>query len=104
MDERRGLVFRRDRGEGCVVESVSSTSNDRFSVGLVMPDPSLSVLLVRALADLAGDEYFFMAADVSSLGRYYNLKTVRVAPVFSRLFLFVRFSLSFLDGQLSKRT
>lgn len=67
MDERRGLVFRRDRGEGCVDESVSSTSNDRLSVGLVMPDPSLSVLLVRALADLTGYEYFFMAVDVSCL-------------------------------------
>lgn len=33
MDERRGLVVRRDRGEGCVDESVSSTSNDRFSAG-----------------------------------------------------------------------
>lgn len=31
MDERRGLVVRRDRGDGCVDVSVSSTSNDRFS-------------------------------------------------------------------------
>ena len=33
MDERRGLVVRRDNGEGCVDESASSTSNDRFSAG-----------------------------------------------------------------------
>lgn len=33
MDERRGLLVRRVRGEGCVDESVSSTSNDRFSAG-----------------------------------------------------------------------
>lgn len=33
MEERRGLVVRRDSGEGCVDESVSSTSNDRFSAG-----------------------------------------------------------------------
>lgn len=31
MDERRGLVVRRERGEGFVDVSVSSTSNDRFS-------------------------------------------------------------------------
>lgn len=31
MEERRGLVVRRDSGEGCVVVSVSSTSNDRFN-------------------------------------------------------------------------
>lgn len=66
MDERRGLVVRRDKGDGCVDESVSSTSNDRFSVGLVMPDPSLSVLLVRALAALAGYEDFLMVVNVSS--------------------------------------
>lgn len=33
MDERRGLVVRRDKGEGFVDVSVSSTSNDRFSAG-----------------------------------------------------------------------
>lgn len=33
MEERRGVVVRRDRDEGCVDESVSSTSNDRFSAG-----------------------------------------------------------------------
>lgn len=33
MDERRGLVVRRERGEGFVDVSVSSTSNDRFSAG-----------------------------------------------------------------------
>lgn len=65
MDERRGLVVRRDSGEGCVDGSVSSTSNDRFSVGLVMPDTSRSVLLARALADLAGYDDFFMASGVS---------------------------------------
>lgn len=69
MDERRGLVVRRDRGEGCVDESVSSTSNDRFSVGLVMPDPSLSGLLTRALADLPVYEDFLMIVDVSPLRR-----------------------------------
>lgn len=31
MEERRALVVRRDSGEGCVDESASSTSNDRFS-------------------------------------------------------------------------
>lgn len=66
MEERRGLVVRRDRGDGCVDESVSSTSNDRFSVGLVMPDPSLSVLLIRALDALAVYEDFFMIVNVSS--------------------------------------
>lgn len=67
VDERRGLVVRRERGEGCVGESVSSTSNDRLRVGLMTPDPSLSVLLERALADLAGYEDFLMIADVSCL-------------------------------------
>lgn len=33
VEERRGLVVRRDSGEGCVEESASSTSNDRFSAG-----------------------------------------------------------------------
>lgn len=33
MDERRGLVVRRVKGDGCVDVSVSSTSNDRFSAG-----------------------------------------------------------------------
>lgn len=33
VEERRGLVVRRDSGEGCVDESASSTSNDRFSAG-----------------------------------------------------------------------
>lgn len=63
VEERREVV-RRDRGEGCVVVSVSSTSNDRFRVGLVMLDTSLSVLLVRELADRTGYDDFFMAADV----------------------------------------
>lgn len=33
VDERRGLLVRRERGEGCVEDSVSSTSNDLFSAG-----------------------------------------------------------------------
>lgn len=33
VDERREVAVRRDRGEGCVDESASSTSNDRFSAG-----------------------------------------------------------------------
>lgn len=31
VDERRGLVVRRVRGDGCADESDSSTSNERFS-------------------------------------------------------------------------
>lgn len=46
-DERTGLEDRRIREVLCVDESVSSTSNDRFKVGLVMPDVSFSVLLTR---------------------------------------------------------
>lgn len=60
MDERRGLVVRRVRGDGCVDVSASSTSNERFSVGLVMPEASLSVLLARALEVRAVNEDFFM--------------------------------------------
>lgn len=33
VDERSGLVVRRVKGEGCVDESASSTSNDLFSAG-----------------------------------------------------------------------
>lgn len=78
MDERRGLVVRRDNGEGCVDESASSTSNDRFSVGLVMPDPSFSVLLTRVLDDLAEYEDFLIIVDVSSPGRGISVRKCTV--------------------------
>lgn len=54
VDERRGLVVRRERGEGFVDGSVSSTSNDRFSARkhrtfLVRQETEESLNLYRCL-------------------------------------------------------
>ena len=50
MDERRGFVVRRVRGEGCVDVSVSSTSKDRFSAGEKQNILGLGKKLMRIVA------------------------------------------------------
>lgn len=57
-------------------ESASSTSKDRFNVGLVTEEPSplLSVLLSLPLVDLAIPEYpdLFIIFLVAEQGEHYN--------------------------------
>lgn len=63
MEERRGLVVLRERGEG-FVDASSSTSNDLFSavpVGLVASPLSGLLILPLPLMDLAiPDDVFFI--------------------------------------------